>query len=1191
MEQQKPKLSILWHSVSPFCACYDEETEVLTLNGWKKIKDIEVSEKVATLNPETQELEFQKANKKFIYDYNGLMYRIKSKFVDLLVTPNHKMYIAKRQRDGSWKFRLEEAQKIYAKAVKYLKAAKWKGVQPEYFVLPPVEVKKTEGRQNPPYTYKAFREPRQIRTEDWVRFLGYWLSEGYIDHNPNYSRGKYETGNYTIGIRQKNPELLKKMGKALERVTIGKVYYYEDKVIVRDKQLWNYLKRFGYCPEKFIPEEIKNLTSELLQIFLEAYWEGDGQKDFHRIFTSSSRMKDDLQEIIIKAGFASDFVERKLGITYIRGRKIVPKHNIYVLSFNSWNTKPLVNKTSRQDSFVKYSGKVYCVEVPNHILLVRRNGKTVFSGNSGYGKVTRYVTNLLSQNGYRVVISAYYGVEPGQQIVLNPNLIMVGSKIGQFGIQSSRMYADMYRTDVSLLHTDFWAFPDFPRLHPRAILHSPQDSEEYDPATYEATKLYFSVTTLTEWSKRDFEKHGIKVDEVIHHGVDTSIFKPLDKKECRKHFGYPEDKFIFGMVSANNDKEDRKNWSGTLRAFRHLLDQDPDIGRECRLVLFTDPVNPAGYPIASIAHKLGLDQYVFLFPSQLFNVGIPDTELNMLYNCFDVHVLCSKREGFGLCVDKDTLIETSQGVKPIKEVEVGDRVLAKEGDFKSVLGRKKRLTSGVQIKVQGLPSIITSKEHQFLVSKNSRGAKVKNLEWLKASDLEKGDFLFVPRPKLDKSLPVKVDLKDYVPWKANSDSVWSSHSFSNEPGYYSLMKHLGYSKRTAETVLKYLKNPEFRPKRERLKQIVEIARSSGIEIPKNKKYPRFQPLNEDFLSIIGWYLAEGSVSSALELSLGIKDREWFKQINCLKNLGTVKEEFEGRKWRILLCGPWKEFFKQFGTSANAKKIPEWLYLSGSFLQPLVRSLLLGDGCSIDGMIQLCTASRTLAYQYRQILLSWGYYPSIRNDPRTGVYLVTVCGAQAELLAKFLKLEGWFKPKKAKTKRKGNSAIGKDTFILVPIREIKEHPETEMFDIQVEDSQTFVGGGILLHNTILESMCSGIPNIVHNYSSMTELVRGRGWLVKSLTSGINRIITPINSEFHIPDTYDLYEKMKRSYLRPQEREKYSLLSRKYALQHDWNIIFREKWLPYLEEIRNKLPNEMVGDTETKRSMWRKLSENL
>ena len=643
------------------------------------------------------------------------------------------------------------------------------------------------------------------------------------------------------------------------------------------------------------------------------------------------------------------------------------------------------------------------------------------------------------------------------------------------------------------------------------------------------------------------------------------------------------------MVSANNDKEDRKNWSGTLRAFRHLLDQDPDIGRECRLVLFTDPNNPAGYPIASIAHKLGLDQYVFLFPSQLFNIGIPDTELNMLYNCFDVHVLCSKREGFGLCVDKDTLIETTDGVKPIKEVNIGDRVLTKEGDFKRVLGKKKRLTSGVQIKVQGLPPIITSKEHRFLVSKNVRGAKVKNLEWFEASELAKGDFVFIPRPKLNKSLLLKVDLKDYVPsWNADSESVWSRHSFSIEPGYYSLMKTLGYSKRTAETVLKYLKNPEIGPKKKKLKQIVETVRNIDIEIPKCKKYLRFQSLNEDFLSIIGWYLAEGSVSSALELSLGIKDREWFKQIDCLKKLGKVKEESEGKKWRILLCGPWKEFFKQFGTSANAKKIPEWLYLSGSFLQPLVRSLLLGDGCSIDGMIQLCTASRTLAYQYRQILLSWGYYPSIRNDPRTGVYLVTVCGAQAELLAKFLKLEGWFKPKKAETKRKGNSAIVQDTFILVPIREIKEHPETEMFDIQVEDSQTFIGGGILLHNTILESMCSGIPNIVHNYSSMTELVRGRGWLVKSLTSGINRIITPINSEFHIPDTYDLYEKMKRSYLRPQERDKYSLLSRKYALQHDWNIIFREKWIPYLQEIGDKLekhPLSVIGVSEKKDEMFR------
>jgi len=42
----KPKMTILWHSVSPFCACYSEDTEVLTDKGWKLIKDVAESDLV-----------------------------------------------------------------------------------------------------------------------------------------------------------------------------------------------------------------------------------------------------------------------------------------------------------------------------------------------------------------------------------------------------------------------------------------------------------------------------------------------------------------------------------------------------------------------------------------------------------------------------------------------------------------------------------------------------------------------------------------------------------------------------------------------------------------------------------------------------------------------------------------------------------------------------------------------------------------------------------------------------------------------------------------------------------------------------------------------------------------------------------------------------------------------------------------
>ena len=46
-------------------------------------------------------------------------------------------------------------------------------------------------------------------------------------------------------------------------------------------------------------------------------------------------------------------------------------------------TKAAISDSQRKKCYetVSWKGKVYCVSVPNQTLLVRRNGKTVFSGN------------------------------------------------------------------------------------------------------------------------------------------------------------------------------------------------------------------------------------------------------------------------------------------------------------------------------------------------------------------------------------------------------------------------------------------------------------------------------------------------------------------------------------------------------------------------------------------------------------------------------------------------------------------------------------------------------------------------------------------------------------------------------------------------------------------------------------------
>ena len=58
--------------------CYDDETEVLTTEGWKPWPKVDGTEVFGTLNPVSNELEYQRATEVFHADYAGPMYRVRS---------------------------------------------------------------------------------------------------------------------------------------------------------------------------------------------------------------------------------------------------------------------------------------------------------------------------------------------------------------------------------------------------------------------------------------------------------------------------------------------------------------------------------------------------------------------------------------------------------------------------------------------------------------------------------------------------------------------------------------------------------------------------------------------------------------------------------------------------------------------------------------------------------------------------------------------------------------------------------------------------------------------------------------------------------------------------------------------------------------------------------------------------------
>lgn len=100
--------------------CYDDQTEFLTNNGWIPAPLLSEHHQVATIHPQTKDLTFEKPEEIVHLPYQGKMYKIVNQQLDLLVTPDHKMFVA--TKEGVDVYGLESAKDIFGKPRRYLVA-------------------------------------------------------------------------------------------------------------------------------------------------------------------------------------------------------------------------------------------------------------------------------------------------------------------------------------------------------------------------------------------------------------------------------------------------------------------------------------------------------------------------------------------------------------------------------------------------------------------------------------------------------------------------------------------------------------------------------------------------------------------------------------------------------------------------------------------------------------------------------------------------------------------------------------------------------------------------------------------------------------------------------------------------------------------------------------------------------------
>jgi thymidylate synthase ThyX len=412
--------SILEHATVTFAFlnvsrvfCYSEDTEVLTNEGWKRFSEVNGSEEFATLNPSSFSIEYHPASDYVAERYSGKMVRIRSSMVDLLVTPNHRVFFYDYDKRSAssrmWKF--SRADSLIGRRVVLKTDGIWKAPDIKNMIIPSITV--SAARSDTGTTYERTYDSLQIPFDAYATFLGFYDAEGSLQHS--------EGASYHITICQskKSPHVHEILDTVRAMGFVPSVFSVSENdcvVRIHSYQLYEHLKRFGRTSHnKRVPTEIKGASCRQIRLYLDAYTKGDGNvhKSGHVvIYTSSPKMADDLQELALKSGFSASIrVDDRVGLKHYNEKcrgwigQTTPS---YILSFRrEKSVRPMINQMRKQVrsqiAFEQYDGNVYCVSIPpNELLYVRRNGKPVWCGNT-HEIVRHRAGTAISQESLRYV--------------------------------------------------------------------------------------------------------------------------------------------------------------------------------------------------------------------------------------------------------------------------------------------------------------------------------------------------------------------------------------------------------------------------------------------------------------------------------------------------------------------------------------------------------------------------------------------------------------------------------------------------------------------------------------------------------------------------------------------------------------------------------------------------------------------
>lgn len=399
---EKRRLDAKQSSYKTLINCFAPGHEMMTLDGAKPIEDVQVGDVVPSLNTETGKTEWKRVTRVYKQEnYTGDMVKIQNRYVDLLVTPNHRMFTRQGSSSYSWK----QASDLLNTKQRH-KLPKPSPLDQGIYLE---EFKLSHTCNNLNIDYKTgprgIKDPRrqarwipdQYDIEDVLSLMGWYVSEGsvYVSKRKEYettTRGvshNIQIANKTDGERQKIKALLERMGLN---------YYEGQNGYTFSNKLWGEVltSMFGKgSANKGLPQWLFVQPARRLKYFWDTMYLGDGNKKMNRYTTKSERLAKDVKRLAFHMGWRSH-ITKDSGV-----------YRVIILKDHG-GSAPVVKHSHRD--YVHYNGPIYCVEVKdNHTVYAGRNGKMNWVGQSFYGSMgTRFFQWCDIQGASRVCLKGQY---------------------------------------------------------------------------------------------------------------------------------------------------------------------------------------------------------------------------------------------------------------------------------------------------------------------------------------------------------------------------------------------------------------------------------------------------------------------------------------------------------------------------------------------------------------------------------------------------------------------------------------------------------------------------------------------------------------------------------------------------------------------------------------------------------------